>query len=162
MHKNDCPLRPIVEGIGSCTYNVAKALKDILRPIEGDKQFHIKDSKDFTTKLKEIILGADEILMSHDVVSLFTNVPIPKALEITRSKLLHDSTLADRTNLEVDDIIELLSLVLNTTYFQYDGVIYQQKFGAAMGGPCSPVVANIVMDFHFRKCQEIAPPEIRL
>ena len=63
---------------------------------------------------------------------------------------------------EVDDIIELLSLVLNTTYFQYDGVIYQQKFGAAMGGPCSPVVANIVMDFHFRKCQEIAPPEIRL
>ena len=61
----------------------------------------------------------------------------------------------------MDDIIELLSLVLNTTYFQYNGVIYQQLFGAAMGGPCSPVVANIVMDFLFRRCQDIAPEEVR-
>ena len=161
VHKANCPLRPIVEGIGSVTYNVAKSLKDILRPIEGDPQFHVKDSKDFVNKLKEIIVGADEVLMSHDVVSLFTNVPIDKALEIIRRKLHDDPTLKDRTNLDVDDIIELLSMVLNTTYFQYNGSIYQQKFGAAMGGPCSPVVANIMMDYLFRKCQDVAPENVR-
>ena len=161
VHKPGCPLRPIVEGIGSCTYNVAKALKDILRPIEGDPQFYIKDSKDFTSKLQEITVKEDEILASHDVVSLFTNVPIERALDIIKDKLHDDTKLKKRTNLGVEDVTELLALVLNTTYFQYKGTIYQQKFGAAMGGPCSPVVANIVMDHLFRKCQETAPENIR-
>ena len=45
--------------------------------------------------------------------------------------------------------------------FQYMGKMYKQKFGAAMGGPCSPVIANIVMDYLFRKCQEVAPENVR-
>ena len=161
VHKTGCPLRPIVEGIGSCTYKVAKALLDILRPIEGDPEFHIKDSKDFVNKISDLIVLPDELLMSHDVVSLFTNVDINMALDITRNKLQNDHTLKKRTRLSVNDIIELLSLVLNTTYFQYNGRIYKQKFGAAMGGPCSPVIANIVMDYLFRKCQEVAPENVR-
>ena len=63
--------------------------------------------------------------------------------------------------MEVKDVTELLSFVLNTTYFQYKGTIYQQKLGAAMGGPCSLVVANIGMDYFFRKCQDTAPEGAR-
>ena len=46
--------------------------------------------------------------MSHDVVALFTNTPIPETLEYIRYELTNDVTLKDRTNLDVDDIMELL------------------------------------------------------
>ena len=161
IHKDNCPLRPIVEGIGSVTYELQKALKPILKPIEGDPEFYIKDSKDLVKIMKDIKLEPDEIIMSHDVVGLFTNVSNDLALQIIKDKLSDDSSLKDRTNLHIDDVMELLSLVLRTTYFSYDGKIYQQKFGVAMGGPISPIVANIVMDFMFKKYMETVPADIK-
>ena len=161
IHKENCPLRPIVEGIGSVTYNLQKSLKPILRPIEGDPEFYIKDSKDLVKVFGELKLEDDEILMSHDVVGLFTNVSIDLALDIIKDKLEKDTKLKDRTNLTVTDVIELLDLVLRTTYFSYNGKIYRQKFGVAMGGPISPIVANIVMDYMFRKFVNTIPPEIK-
>ena len=161
IHKDNCPLRPIVEGIGSVTYALQKALKPILKPIEGDPEFYIKDSKDLVKIMKDIKLEPDEIIVSHDVVGLFTNVSIDLALKITEDKLREDTSFKDRTNLLIEDVMELLSLVLRTTYFSYDGKIYQQKFGVAMGGPISPIIANIVMDFMFRKFMETVPVEIK-
>ena len=161
IHKDNCPLRPIVEGIGSVTYALQKSLKPILKPIEGDPEFYIKDSKDLVKIMKDIKLEPDEIIISHDVVGLFTNVSIDLALKITEDKLRNDTLLNDRTNLMIEDIMELLSLVLRTTYFSYDGKIYQQKFGVAMGGPISPIIANIVMDFMFKKYMETVPAEIK-
>ena len=64
-----------------------------------------------------------------------------------RSRLEKDSDLNKRTLLTVDDIIELLRFVLTTTYFLFRGNIYKQRFGAAMGSPVSPVVANLYMEF---------------
>ncbi len=43
-------------------------------------------------------------------------------------------------------IIDLLSFCLNTTYFVFDGIYYQQVFGTAMGSPVSAVIANLVME----------------
>ena len=123
IHKPDCPLRPIVEGIGSVTYNAQKFLKSILKPIEGDPEFFIKDSKDLVQVFGGLQLEPDETLLSHDVVGLFTNVSIILALEITQNKLEQDRTLKKRTKMTVADIIELLTLILNTTYFSYNGKI---------------------------------------
>ncbi len=57
------------------------------------------------------------------------------------------STLRERTLLEVDDIIDLLEFVVTTTYFAYEGQIYQQCFGTAMGSPVSPVLVNLYMEW---------------
>ena len=62
-------------------------------------------------------------------------------------RLEKDSDLNKRTLLTVDDIIELLRFVLTTTYFLFRGNIYKQRFGAAIGSPVSPVVANLYMEF---------------
>ena len=42
---------------------------------------------------------------------------------------------------------DLLLTCLKTTYFLYDGVIYSQVEGAAMGSPVSPIVANLFMEW---------------
>ena len=78
--------------------------------------------------MASVLIDGGECFVSHDVVSLFTNAPISEALEIIRNQLENDKKLKDRTNLETDDIMELLEFVVTTTYFTFRGVTYQQRF----------------------------------
>ena len=43
------------------------------------------------------------------------------------------------------DIMELVTLCLNSTYFQYNGKHYKQLHGTAIGSPVSVIVVEIVM-----------------
>ncbi|KAJ0059974.1 hypothetical protein NL108_017154, partial [Boleophthalmus pectinirostris] len=45
IHKTDTPLRPIVDSIGSVTYNLSKALVEIIKPLIGQTKFHCKNAK---------------------------------------------------------------------------------------------------------------------
>ena len=83
--------------------------------------------------------------MSFDVVSLFTNVPIDLALSVVE-KRLDDVDVSDRTPLSKEVLVSLLRLCLSSTTFYYNGTVYQQIFGTAIGSPVSVVVANIVME----------------
>ena len=85
-------------------------------------------------------------MVSFDVKSLFTSIPVDLALSITKEGLQRDQNLAERTNLSVDNILRLSDFVLNHNYFKYDGDHYKQIFGCAMGSPISPVLADLVME----------------
>jgi len=63
--------------------------------------------------------------------------------------------------LEVDDIMELLEFILTTIYFCFNGQIYRQKFGTAMGSPVSPLVANMFMQHIERKLLDTAPENLK-
>ena len=91
-------------------------------------------------------MKSDELLVSFDVVSLFTNVPTDLAIDVARRRLSVDDTLDDRTCLGVDDIISLLELFLSATFLSFRGMFYQQCFGTAMGSPVSVTIANLVME----------------
>ena len=103
------------------------------------------NSKQLVRDLGSILIEEDEVIVSHDVVSLFTNIPVPEMIAVIKRKLEEDTGLKKRTNLDVDDIIELLDLILNTTYFTFQDVFYKQVTGSAMGSPVSPVVAEFCM-----------------
>ncbi|XP_072032868.1 uncharacterized protein [Amphiura filiformis] len=103
------------------------------------------------------MIEEEEIFNSHDVVSLFTNTPIEQSLQVIKSRLENDTTLKERTLLSVDEVLELLQFVLTTTYFLFRGTMYKQRFGAAMGSPVSPVVANLYMEFLEQKAIASAP-----
>ena len=146
IHKNGRPLRPIVSSIGSITYPSSKYLARILKPLVGQTEHHIKNSAEYVDKVKHERVEDDETIVSHDVVSLFTSVPVDKAVTVIHNRLLADDTLAERTCMSVANLVELLSFVLNTTYFIYNGVYYKQIHGAAMGSPVSPIVCNLYLE----------------
>ena len=50
-------------------------------------------------------------------------------------------------HLDREDVMVLLRVVLNNCVFSFQGKFYKQLHGAAMGSPCSPVVANIYMEY---------------
>ena len=46
-------------------------------------------------ELRDLRVEEDEIMNFHNIVSLFTNVPIKKALEVIKKKLEEDRTLGE-------------------------------------------------------------------
>ena len=49
--------------------------------------------------------------------------------------------------LKKNEVMNLLKLVLENCVFSFQGNFFKQLHGAAMGSPCSPVVANIYMEY---------------
>ncbi len=104
-HKPGNPLRPIVSCIGSALYNTSRFLTDILAPLQNSNGYSVSNSSQFINKITNTTIADDELLVSFDVVSLFTAIPVEKACELIRTKLETDITLPSRTNLTIDDII---------------------------------------------------------
>ena len=146
VHKEGIPLRPIVSSIRSVSYETAKELSRILKPLVGKTSYHVKNTKDFIQSIKDIKLKVDECLVSYDVETLFTSVPVQPAIAITKKKLEEDRELHLRTSMSVNHISWLLEFCLRSTYFTFQGRFYQQLEGTAMGFPISPIIANLFME----------------
>ena len=146
IHKPGIPLRPIVSFVNSPTYAISGYLARILSPVVGNTDYTVKNSCEFADFIKDKTLNACEELVSFDVVSLFTKIPVDLAVKVAEERLREDVSLGQRTSLPVEDIIHLLSFCLKTTQFTYNGTYYQQVFGTAMGSPVSAVIANMVME----------------
>ena len=99
-----------------------------------------KNSCKFADFMRDKTFDACEELISFDVVSLFTKIPVDLAVKVAEERLREDASLGQRTSLPVEDIIHLLSFCLKTTQFTYNGTYYQQVFGTAMGSPVSAVI----------------------
>ncbi|XP_071956011.1 uncharacterized protein [Antedon mediterranea] len=157
IHKQGNPIRPIVDYTGSIGYQTSKALAEILAPLVGTTEHHVVNSKSLAEEMTAIMIDDGDILNSHDVVSLFTNTPIEKALDVIKDRLINDKTLNQRTNLNPDDVIALLEFICTTTYFSFRGQIYRQIFGAAMGSPVSAILANLFMEWLEREAIATSP-----
>ena len=140
------PLRPIVSCIGSALYNTSKFLTDILTPIQNLNGYSVSNSMDFTKQVANQEITEDEVMVSFDVVSLLTAIPVDKACDYIRKKLDEDTTLHSKMKLNTDEIISLLEFILSNNYFMFNDSVYKQIHGCAMGSPVSPVVANLCME----------------
>ena len=138
------PLRRIVSCVNTFAYDLSAHLADILSPLTGKSYYTVTNSSHFVSTISHERIQENEVMVSFDVESLFTNVPIEGAVKAALCKLENDPGLADRTNLT--PIADLLNFVLRSSYFQYNGSIYEQKDGAAMGSPVSAVIANLYME----------------
>ena len=82
-------------------------------------------------------------MISFDVVSLFTKVPVEDSLTLL-SQHFKEETLA------------LYKHVLTSTYFRMDGQFYKQTDGVVMGSPLSPVIMNFYMeDFEMKAIEKV-------
>jgi len=97
IHKTGNPLKPIVDYTGSIGYRTSRALADILAPLVGKSDHHLNNSKLLAKEMISVMVEEDEMFISRDVVSLFTNTPIDLALQVIRERLEGDTELHTRT-----------------------------------------------------------------
>ena len=81
----------------------------------------LKNTEDLVSTMREVKIYEDEMLVSNDVKSLFTSIPIQESIRLCEQRLGGDETLSERTNMSVDTIITLLKFCLNSTAFIYWG-----------------------------------------
>lgn len=153
VHKANVPLRPIVSQVDSPTYNLAKHVAGVLQPLVGKTSSFVKDSRHFVDIIKSLKMEPGDILVSFDVESLFTNVPIKDCLDVVREKLI-DSELPSQ-------YVVMLRNCLDGNFFLYQGQHYLQIDGVAMGSPVAPVLANIWME-HFESSLDFTTHGVKL
>ena len=148
-HKTNLPARPIISSVGSASYKLAKYLVDILNPLVGTiSNANIKNNVDLINKLNSVQINSESRLVSFDVTSLFTKVPIDDLIEFlseTLENIQLDIPFSKKT------LIELIKLCVKECKFEFNGKFYSQNFGMAMGNPLSPVLSNLYMEFFEKK-----------
>nr|VZI36621.1 unnamed protein product [Spirometra erinaceieuropaei] len=143
VHKEGAPLRPIVSLKGTPTYGLAKWLFQRLKFLTSDSNTTVSSSAQFLEKLKGVSLLPSDIMVSFDVTSLFTSIPQDMAVE-TIELLLREKYDETENRLGHAQIIQLLKFCL-TTYFTFDGTIYEQVKGTPMGSRISGLIAEAVL-----------------
>ena len=103
---------------------------------------YVKDTNDFLSKLHDIRVTSESLLVTLDVTSLSTNIPHEEGLDACREALHTRGVLDPPTN----DIINLINLVLKRKNFVFNNAHYLQKHGTAMGTRMAPSYANLFMD----------------
>ena len=142
-HKPGYPLRPIVSAIGTATYNTARYINWILSPICEQLPSHIKNTEDFIDSIQTLQIEDDEVMISFDIKSLFTNVPVKETTHVIENILRNDKSLHERTDLKISSIMELINLCITTTSFRFRGKSYELTDGLPMGSPASQCIADL-------------------
>lgn len=144
IHKEGNPLRPICSSINAPGYTLCKFVSNILKGINSNSKYNVRDAIYFKNRIKNIEIEEDEIMVSFDVVNLFPNIPINLALNTIKDSWDRINAL---TNITLDLFMEILSFCIkDTRYFKYDDKFYEQRKGMPMGSPASPIMADIVME----------------
>ena len=153
VHKPGEPLRPILSMCGSVQYDASKWLWKILKPV---REYYgkrcVKDSFTFSVKIRAKKLPLNGYMCSFDVVSLFTNVPLEEVINICADALYRNDDIEPViTTLTENSFKELMRLVTSGVEFSFNGAMFRQIDGVAMGSPLGPTLGNIFVGFFEKK-----------
>ena len=136
------PLRLIISNTGTATYDLAKYLAQLLKPLS-ESQYAIKNGKAFTKRLKKMAIPPEYKMVSFDVVSLFTNILLDETIDIIIKRIYDKKEI--NTDIPKEEMRELLYLCTKNAHFTLNNKTHLQVDGVAMGSPLGPVLANIFM-----------------
>jgi hypothetical protein len=148
LHKsytsNIPPGRPIVSALSTPTYYTSVYLDKLLQPFIKTLTTPCFSSRSAIKDMQQLSIPTGYIFLCADVASLYPSIPIEFGLKAVRDVLtrLHPSFFSNK---EVDFVIDLLEWVLNNNFICFDGVIYHQVKGTAMGTPVAVSYATIVL-----------------
>ena len=142
VHKPLVPLRPILDMCNSPYHETAKWLAEMLEPLRQHLcRFSLRDSFEFVDSVKELDMNGKQ-MCSLDVSSLFTNVPLIETVNFVCDYIdTHNLSFPIPTS-------ALRELLLRCTFniqFKFNGTLYDQTDGVAMGSPLGPLLSDIFM-----------------
>ena len=92
MHKDRCPLRPILSAIGTLSYNLAKFLVSAPSSLTTN-EYSLKDSFQFVNGVTKINNANGYVMASFDITFLFTNMPLEETIAIALKLLFPNEKL---------------------------------------------------------------------
>ena len=104
-------MRPILSATSTYNYALAKWLDSKLKPLSLN-QHTITDIFYFVNEVQDLRISTGNTLVSYDVSSLFTNVPLNETIEIRAEKAFKDNWFNSTYDLNIskEDLVDLLSV----------------------------------------------------
>ena len=146
LHKayNRIPkFRPIVSTINSFNSNLASFLSDLVNDVI-PMEHSSKDTFTFLSDLHKVNIN-DNFMISYDVTSLFTNIPLEETVDLAVKLILDKNSGLKITRKELK---ELFIFCTSKNNFIFNGIIYDQTDGISMGSPLAPSLANLFMGYN--------------
>ena len=138
VHKQGTPLRPVLSLPGSSYDNLNKTLAKYSDEIE------VANIETNTQMAREILekteLDSDESIISLDVKSLYTNVPLKEAIEIALRRLYEQVNPPETSRKTMK---KLHNLAVSKVHFKCNGLWYVQKDGLVMGASLAVILVNL-------------------
>ena len=115
-----------MSSIGTYNYNLAKYLCSLLKP-HISSEFCATDTFSFVQEIQQFDFS-DKFLVSYDVTSLFTNIPLSETIDLAVNAIIDG-------NMNPDLKQQLFNFATSHTHFLFSGCFYDQIDGVAMGSP---------------------------
>ena len=139
--QNKClSIRPVVSMIGTAEYKLAKYLDQIIKPHIPSK-YMLSSTWEFLDKLKLFIFKPSDCMISFDVVSLFTNVPLIETIDIISDYVYKSKSKPAFSKLVFKELLNIAT----SGIFMYNGRLYRQVDGVTMGSPLGPTISNFCL-----------------
>ncbi len=151
VHKavNGRPLtsRPIVSCPGSLLHPLASWVDTHLQKVAQVQRSYFKSSFELKQQLLQLDIPPFRAkLFTADAVSMYTNIPTNRALNIISRYLRRNATRF--SSMPMAALIEGLRLVMTNNVFTFGDMTFKQKNGTAMGTPPAPSWANLYFAIH--------------
>ena len=123
MNISDLPLRPVISNCGTATYEISKHLASVLSPLTKN-EYTVNDTRDFINRLKRVSANDGDKVVSFDVASLFTNVPLDYTIDVILRKIYTEKLIS--TKIKRAQFKELLELCTKHLHFSFNGEMFRQ------------------------------------
>ena len=136
----------------STQHSEAKWLVEVLNPVlEFYSRCCVKASFPFSSIIRRLPVCMEyQFLVSFDVVSLFTNIPLDETISICTDFLYRGPSIATLP-FPGDVFIELMGIATKSVSFSFNETLSHQIKGIRMGSPLGPILTNIFVGFHERR-----------
>ena len=148
VHKEHQPgtvpsVRPIISGSGSTTENIGKFVEHHINKVAKTHKSFIEDTPDFLREIekinKQMSPMQDVIIATVDIKGAYQNIPQEDGV-----KVLYEA-LNEHNDKDIPSVLvaKLMELILKYNIFEFNGDLFQQLIGTAMGSKPAPSYANI-------------------
>ena len=128
---------------GTVTHDVAQLINSVITPYIPTK-YIVRSSDEALLGISQLRLQNQDILVSLDVESLFSNVPVNETIEIILHRVYHHEHKTAPPNIPKNVMRELVLCTTQTPFaFQNDTYLFND--GVAMGTPLGPTFADFYM-----------------
>ncbi|CAF0778504.1 unnamed protein product [Didymodactylos carnosus] len=128
-----------------------KKKKDNRLPYTNIQRYHtpppsfVKDAFQFVERIKNINYEDGQMMVSFDIESLYTNIPVYEAIEAALDLIYVDGIKPNDIPYYRNEMKELLKLAVCDVPFRFQAELYKQKDGVAMGSCLAPILADVFM-----------------
>ena len=144
VHKDGYPLRPVISMLNTAEYNLGKWLDSYIKP-NIPRKYSVASTDEFLNGLNDAIYDPSDKMVSFDVTSLYTNIPLTETINLIVDRLYSEKSVSVPPFPKA--VFKRLLEIATGGMFLYRDKLYRQVDGVAMGSPLGPSLANFFLGY---------------